>query len=96
MIRHAVIFRLRHAAGSEAEQAFFAASAALADIPTVKNFQRLKQVSSKNKFAYGFAMEFDDQAAYDTYNAHPAHRAYVRNVWVPNVEEFMEIDTIPL
>jgi Stress responsive A/B Barrel Domain len=94
MIRHAVIFRLKHAAGSDAEKVFFEKSLALVDIPTVKNFERTKQVSAKNAFTYGFSMEFDDQAAYDAYDRHPVHRDYVRHVWVPNIAEFLEIDTV--
>ena len=94
MIRHTVVFRLKHAAGSAGETKFFEDGAELFKLPMIKNFERLKQVSKKTDFAYGFSMEFDDQSAYDTYNNHPVHRAYVRNVWVPNVEAFMEIDYV--
>lgn len=37
-------------------------------------------------------MEFDDQAGYDTYNLHPLHVAFVRDRWVPEVADFLEID----
>ena len=53
-------------------------------------------MSGKNGFAWGFSMEFADQAAYDAYNAHPAHVAFVRDRWVPEVADFMEIDYVAL
>ena len=95
MIRHTVAFTLRHPAGSPEERAFLDAGLALADIPTVDKFERLRQVSGKNGFAWGFSMEFADQAAYDAYNSHPAHVAFVRDRWVPEVADFLEIDYEP-
>ena len=37
-------------------------------------------------------MEFADQAAYDGYNDHPQHVAFVRDRWIPEVRDFLEID----
>jgi hypothetical protein len=96
MIRHTVVFRLKHAAGSTDEAKFLADSRRiLAAIPGVENFEAMRQVSPKNDYAFGFAMEFADQAAYDGYNAHPDHVAYVRDRWVPEVAAFLEIDYVP-
>jgi hypothetical protein len=92
MIRHTVVFRLKHPPGSAAEERFLAAADVLASIPGVARFEKLRQVSAKNDFAFGFSMEFADQAAYSGYNDHPAHVAFVRDRWVPEVEAFMEID----
>jgi hypothetical protein len=96
MIRHTVAFRLRHAAGSAEEAAFLRQARGLADIPGVQKFEQLRQVSAKNGFRYGLSMEFSDQAAYDGYNTHPVHVAFVRDRWLPEVEEFLEIDYAPL
>jgi quinol monooxygenase YgiN len=96
MIRHTVAFRLRHAAGSAAEAAFLADAVRLGAIPGVQNFERLKQVSAKNEFAFGFSMEFADREAYDIYNNHPVHTAFVAERWVPEVETFEETDYQPL
>jgi hypothetical protein len=97
MIRHTVVFSLKHAAGSAAEKAFLDdALAQLTSIPTVRNFERLKQVSRKNDYAFGFSMEFDTQAAYDVYNDHPIHVAFVRDRWKPEVTAFMEIDYVQI
>ena len=41
-------------------------------------------------------MEFADQAAYDRYDQHPVHVAWIRNRWVPEVERFLEIDYVPM
>jgi hypothetical protein len=94
MITHSVFFRLHHAAGSQAEMKFFIDSLPLAKLSTVKNFQRLQQTSKKNNFTHGFSMQFKDQQAYDAYSNDPTHTTYVKNVWIPQVAEFMEIDHV--
>jgi hypothetical protein len=95
MIRHTVVFRLKHPRGSVAETAFLDAAKSLAAIPGVEKFEQLRQVSAKNDYAFGFSMEFADQAAYDGYDHHPVHVAWVRDRWVPEVEKFLEIDYVP-
>ena len=96
MIRHTVAFRLRHEAGSPEEAAFLREAQGLANIPGVGKFEQLRQVSAKNAYRFGFSMEFTEQAAYDAYNVHPFHVAFVRDRWVPEVEDFLEIDYAPL
>ena len=96
MIRHTVAFRLRHAPGSEEEATFLRDARALAAIPGVETFEQLRQVSPKNDYAFGFSMEFTNRQAYDGYNRHPDHVAFVRDRWVPEVESFLEIDYEPL
>ena len=92
MIRHTVVFRLKHAAGSPEEADFLAAAMQLAKIPGVERFECLRQVGKKNEYQFGLSMEFADQAAYDVYNTHPDHVAFVRNRWLREVAAFMEID----
>jgi hypothetical protein len=41
-------------------------------------------------------MEFADQAVYDGYDAHPDHVAFVRDRWMKEVDDFLEIDYAPL
>lgn len=96
MIRHTVVFALKHAAGSAEEAAFLRAAQVLAAIPGVEAFEQLRQVSPKNDYAFGFSMEFADQAAYTGYNDHPDHLAFVRDRWIPEVARFLEIDYTPL
>jgi hypothetical protein len=96
MIRHTVVFSLKHGKGSAAETAFLKAADILATIPGVQKFEKLKQVSPKNDYSFGFSMEFKDQAAYTGYNDHPAHVAFVKDRWVPEVSKFMEIDYVAL
>jgi hypothetical protein len=96
MIRHTVVFTLKHPQGSAAEQKFLEDALNLAKIPAVRNFERLKQVSAKNAYKYGFSMEFEDQAAYDSYDSHPLHVAFVRDRWNAEVLDFMEIDYVRL
>jgi hypothetical protein len=93
MIRHSVIFTLKHAHGSLQEKMFLRdAKTALEKIPGVDKFEQLKQVSKKNEYRFGFSMEFADQKAYDAYDRHPKHVAFVQDRWNREVEKFLEID----
>jgi len=92
MIRHTVVFTLKHAPGSAEEKKFLADAQVLAKIPTVRHFEQLRQVSRKNAYKFGFSMEFDDQAGYDAYDRHPDHVAFVRDRWKKEVTDFLEID----
>jgi hypothetical protein len=96
MIRHTVVFVLKHAHGSLQEKAFLRDAMVLAEIPGVQKFEQLKQVSKKNDYAFGFSMEFQDQAAYDAYNLHPKHIKFVQERWEREVERFLEIDYVPV
>jgi hypothetical protein len=93
MIRHTVVFKLKHAPGSLQEKSFLRDSkTALETIPGVEKFEQLRQTSKKNDFAFGFSMEFASQAAYDAYNKHPRHVKYVKERWEREVAKFLEID----
>jgi quinol monooxygenase YgiN len=96
MIRHTAVFRLKHDAGSAAEANFLAVLAKLKSISGVGNFEVLRQVSPKSEFKFGVSMEFADQAAYDGYNTHPDHVAFVQGRWIPEVAAFTEIDYVAL
>lgn len=96
MIRHSVAFTLHHAAGSPEEAAFLEAADVLAGIPGVERFHKLRETSPKNGYRFAFAMEFADRAAYEAYDGHPDHVAFVEGRWMPEVAAFLEIDTEPL
>lgn len=96
MIRHSAIFRLKHPDGSPEEAAFLQALGALAEIPGVGDFHIAREVSPKNPFRFAVVMTFADQAAYDFYNLHPLHVAFVRDRWLPEVVEFLEHDIMQL
>jgi hypothetical protein len=87
---------LKHAKGSPAETAFLKAADILIGIPGVQKFEKLRQVSAKNEYDFGFSMEFADQAAYTIYNEHSDHVAFVQGCWIPEVTKFMEIDYVAL
>lgn len=91
-IKHTVFFKLKHASGSEAEANFLEKAKALASIETIEYFELVDEVSPKNNFDFGLIFEFKDQAGYDFYNNHPDHQKFVQEVWIPEVEDFMEID----
>jgi len=95
MIRHTVVFKLKHAAGSQLEFDFIQAAQKLTDIPGVKNFECLRQISKKNNYDFGLSMEFTSQEDYQAYNAHPEHVHFVQTRWIPEVIDFMEIDYEP-
>ncbi len=96
MIRHAAIFRLKHANGSAEEKSFLEALGKLRHIPGVEQFEIARETSPKNDFDYAISMMFADQRAYDGYNDHPDHVAFVQTRWLPEVAAFMEHDTVKI
>lgn len=95
MIRHTVVFKLKHQAGSQAELDFLRSAQKLSKISTVKNFECLRQISEKNSYTFGLSMEFESSTDYEIYNKHPIHIDFVQGRWIPEVSDFMEIDYEP-
>jgi hypothetical protein len=91
-IRHTVAFGLPFPAGSSEEAAFLARGRELASLPGVEHFAVLRSLGERDDRPWSFSMDFADQAAYDGYNAHPVHRAFVETVWLPTVTSFLESD----
>ena len=85
-IRHTVVFTLAHAEGSQEEADFLASAAALSAIEGVEAFEILRETSPKNDYRFGISMEFADRGAYEGYNAHRDHVAFVQGRWLPEVE----------
>jgi hypothetical protein len=92
MIRHTVVFRLKHPANSPQEKSFLEIAQKLSSISSVKKFECLREVSPKNDFSFGLSMEFDNHIDYQFYCDHPEHLKFVQDTWIPNVEKFLEID----
>ena len=90
-IQHTVVLRLND--GAAVDQ-FFVRARRLAEIPGVLNFEVLRQVGAKSDFTHGLSMWFDDQSAYDGYIGHLDHLAFVNEVWLPNVADFLELDYV--
>jgi len=96
MITHTVVFKLKHAIGSEGEQLFFDELRKLTAIDGVQNFVCYRQTSKQNEYDYGLFMDFTDEQIYEQYTTHPAHVAFVDQHWQSNVESFLELDYEPL
>lgn len=92
MVRHTVVFTLKHPRNSSQEKAFLDAALRLASISSVRNFERLKQINPKTNFTFGLSMEFENKEGYDFYNNHPEHADFVQRRWIPEVLSFLEID----
>ena len=90
-IEHTVAFRLK---ASVDERDFLRRAAALGALPGVLDFRILRQVSAKNDFEHALAMRFASRADYDAYDAHPEHRRFVNEVWLPDVAAFLELDYV--
>ena len=95
MIRHTVVFKLKHLKDSPEEKKFLDAIQKLSAIPGVKKFELLRQVSKKNNYDFGLSMEFESVKAYEAYSNHPDHNAFVQTYWITEVKDFMEIDYEP-
>ena len=92
-IQHMVIFNLKHEKGSPDALKFIQdGTRILTAIPVVRNFQAFGQVSSKNKYNYGFSMVFGSREDYTAYNIHKSHVAFVQDRWMKEVSDFLEID----
>lgn len=91
MIQHTVAFRL---VGDADADVFWARVAELSRIENAQQFQVLRQVGLKNEFTHALSMYFESQAAYDGYNDHPDHVAFVQEVWLPSVADFVELDYV--
>lgn len=96
MIRHTVVFKLKHLKDSFQEKNFFLALNVLSSIPGVHNFECLKQTSKKNHFDYGLSMEFENTKLYEQYSNNPLHINFVQQYWLKEVEDFLELDYGPL
>ena|SRR5258708_6528370 len=92
MIRHTVVFRLKHTRGSADERAFLQEAEVLATIPVVKAFACLRQVNPTSPFDFCLSMQFDNSRDYQIYNENPTHVRFVQTRWMPEVREFMELD----
>ena len=95
-IRHSVVFTPTHAAGTPEEADLLAAIERLAAIPGVEAFELMREVSPKNDYRYVLTMEFQDASAYQAYNEHPEHVAFVEQRWDAEIAAFLEIDTVAL
>lgn len=91
MIQHTVAFRLGENAN---ESAFWEGVATLKTIAGVHNFQILRQVGLKSDYTNALSMYFESQGDYDSYDAHPTHVAFVQNLWIPSVADFIELDYV--
>lgn len=92
-IRHMVIFNLKYEKGSpEAIKFLEDGKRILTGIPVVSNFEVLNQISKKNKYTYGFSMVFANSRDYETYSNHGSHAEFVRERWMKEVTDFLEID----
>jgi len=92
-IRHAGIFNFKPTVSESQKHEFFVALKALEEIEGVEKMEVSRQTSAKNKFKYGFSMEFASNEIYQTYSVHPQHDAFVKEFFIPLIEDFMEIDT---
>ena len=91
-IRHAGIFNFKPTVSESQKHEFFVALKALEEINGVEKMEVSRQTSTKNKFKYGFSMEFANNEIYQAYSIHPQHDAFVKDFFIPLVEDFMEID----
>ncbi|MBC7765838.1 MAG: Dabb family protein [Hyphomonadaceae bacterium] len=88
-----VMFNLKHDRHSPQAIKFLTdGKNTLTQIPGVKQFEVLTQISAKNDYHFGFSMMFENQAAYEAYNQHPLHVAFVNERWKAEVTRFLEMD----
>ena len=94
MIRHTVVFRLRHPAGSAAEADFLRTRARAADADPRRRALRGAAPDGERRARTASRSRWSSPTRRRTpaYNAHPDHQAFVQGRWIPEVEEFLELD----
>lgn len=96
-IQHTVQFNLKWDADAPETIKFLQdGKRILSALPTVQNFEALRQISVKNNYRYYFTMVFENKEAYDAYNNHPDHVAFVNERWQTEVTDFLEADFVTL
>lgn len=94
-ITHSVAFKLKWDKDSDEEKAFIRKSVELlSPIPNVQEFNVNRQFSPKNPYNFEFTMGFNSQQEYDNYSNNPIHLKYVKEIWLSEVEKFLEKDTV--
>jgi len=91
VIHHTVTFRLNPSVGVDE---FLGRARELGALTGVNDFEVLRQVGLKTDFTHALSMRFATQETYDSYNAHPTHVAFVEEVWIPQVADFLELDYV--
>ena len=91
-IRHTVAFALVHPEGSAEERDFLDAAERLATIPGVEMFELLSEVSPKKATGSGSRWSSPTARPTTRYNEHPDHVRFVRERWLSEVSEFLELD----
>lgn len=96
MIQHTVVFRLIHDSGGTEERDFLAKAKSLGKLPTVIDLKVLRQIGQKNQYTFGLSMYFKSEEDYQAYNEHPDHLRFVNDVWLREVDDFLEIDYVEM
>lgn len=96
-IKHTVMFSLKSDPESTETKKFLQdGQQILSALPTVRDFEVFRQISSKNDYQFYFSMIFADQAAYQAYNEHPEHVKFVKERWATEVTDFLEADFVAI
>jgi hypothetical protein len=96
MIRHTVVFTLKHAAGSAEEGALPARCQGAGRHSGRRKVRAIAPGQPQERLRLRLLDGIRRQAAYSGYNDHPDHVAFVRDRWIPEVARFLEIDYVAL
>ena len=93
-IIHLVLFSVTDGVTeAEAQQLLASAEANLGKVNGVKNLRAGNVTSGiKSDYPYGFVMEFDDQAALESYSGDPLHTGWVQREFRPKMGKVLVID----
>ena len=93
-IVHLVLFSVKDGVTeAEAQQLLASAEANLGKVNGVRNLRAGKLISAnKSKYPYGFVMEFDDEAALQSYGGDPQHTGWVQREFRPKLGKLLVVD----
>lgn len=94
MICHIVLYRMKAGTTQEDENRLIdQARRKLTTLPGVRNLRAGKSIEGRKQgYSVALVMDFQDEAALETYRLHPDHQKFVKEIAEPLVGEIWRFD----
>ncbi len=93
MICHLVFYRMKsETTEADADYLVREAQGRLCRLTGVCNLKAGKNIDSAGDYRVALSMDFEDEAALETYRVHPDHQTFVKNIAQPLISEIWRYD----
>ncbi len=94
MICHIVLYQMKAGSSEETQDRLVQlALKHLPSLPGVKNLRAGKSIKGPEKgYVVGLVMDFENEAALETYRVHPDHQRFVKEIAGPLVDDILRFD----